>query len=73
LRLMFIFAGGFAGFIGISICSVMTLTNICSQDLSGIALTSPLSPFKRSQIMSVLGKKKPPELERGRTSIRSFR
>lgn len=73
LRLMFIFAGGFAGFIGISVCAVMTLTNICAQSLSGVSLTSPLSPFKRSQIMNVLGKKNITRLEKDRTSIRSFK
>lgn len=73
LRLMFIFAGGFAGFMGISICAVMTLTNICAQSLSGVALTSPLSPFRRSEIMNVLGKKNYIQLAKDRPSIRSFK
>lgn len=73
LRLFFILAGGFAGFIGISICAVMTLTNICSQSLSGIAFTSPLSPFRKSQVMDVIGKKNHITLAESKTNIGSYR
>lgn len=72
LRLMFIFAGGFAGFVGISICSVMTLANICNQSLSGVAFTSPLSPFKRKQVMNVIAKKNYVRMADDKTNIRNY-
>ncbi len=72
LRLSFIFAGGFAGFFGIAVCSVMALCNICSQAFEGVAITSPVSPLKRRQIADVTGRKTFKEMEQENTTINDF-
>jgi spore germination protein KA len=73
LRIMFIFAGGFAGFFGISVCALMTLANICSQSLTGIPFTSPLSPFRRKQAITLLGRKTYKDMSKENTTIRDFK
>ncbi len=57
LRLMFIFAGGFAGFFGISACAVMLSANICSQSLDGVPFSSPAAPFHPDGLSEMLGRK----------------
>ena len=57
LRLMFIFAGGFAGFFGIAICAVLISANICSQSFVGIPFTSPASPLHSDKLITVFGRK----------------
>jgi spore germination protein KA len=57
LRLMFIFAGGFAGFFGISACAVMLSANICSQSLDGVPFSSPAAPFNPDGMSEMLGRK----------------
>ncbi|MCD8095842.1 MAG: spore germination protein [Ruminococcus sp.] len=73
LRLAFIFAGGFAGFLGISVCAVMVLCNICSQSFEEIPITSPVSPFKKKQIADVTGRKSYKEMEKEQTVIEDFK
>lgn len=72
LRLMFIFAGGFAGFFGISVCAVMALANVCSQSLSGVSFTSPLSPLRKKQIMNIIGRKNHLQMAHDKTTMRNF-
>lgn len=73
IRIMFILAGGFAGFFGISVCAVMITANICSQSLAGIPYTSPLSPFRKKRIMNVTGRKNFAALARDKTTVSEFR
>lgn len=72
LRLAFIFAGGFAGFFGISVCAVMTIANICSQSFVGIPFTSPLSPFRKNRIMNIIGRKNFGKLEKESPTIKDL-
>ncbi len=72
LRLLFIFAGGFAGFFGISVCAVMVTANICSQSFVGIPYTSPFSPLRRKRIMNVTGRKNFADLARESPTIKEF-
>lgn len=72
LRITFIFAGGFAGFFGISVCSVMVIANICSQSFVGVPFTSPLVPFKSKEIISVIGRKNFVRLQDDNTTMKDF-
>lgn len=72
LRLAFIFAGGFAGFFGISVCAVMAIANICSQSFVGIPFTSPLSPFRKNRIMNIIGRKNFAKLEKESPTIKDL-
>ncbi|MGN0634254.1 MAG: spore germination protein [Oscillospiraceae bacterium] len=69
LRLMFIFAGGFAGFFGISVCAVMALANICSESQLGIPFTSPITPFKKKQAAEAFGRKTYKAMEKQNTTL----
>lgn len=72
LRIMFIFAGGFAGFFGISACALMTLANICSQSFGNIPFTSPLSPFKRKLAIDTIGRKTYNAMEKENTTMKDY-
>lgn len=73
LRLLFILSGGFAGFFGISVCTVMVTANICSQSFVGIPYTSPFSPLKRDRLMNVTGRKNFADLARESPTINALR
>jgi spore germination protein KA len=72
LRIMFIFAGGFAGFFGISVCALMTLANICSQSFSDVPFTSPLAPFRKNQAAGAIGRKTYKDMERENTTMNDY-
>lgn len=72
LRIIFIAAGGFAGFFGIAACSIMVLANICSQSFMTIPFTSPLSPFRKKQAADVLARKTYNEMQQENTTIKDY-
>ncbi len=72
LRLTFIFAGGFAGFFGISVCAVMLTANISAQSFGGVPFTSPLAPLKKRQIAGVIGRKDFARLENETTTTKDL-
>ena len=73
LRLVFIFAGGFAGFFGISLCAVMLTANVCAQSFGGVPFTSPLAPLRKSQLAGVIGRKNYTRLENERTTTKELK
>jgi len=54
LRLVYIIAGGAAGFFGIAVVSAMIMTNAASSGEFGLPYTSPLIPFKRKAAADIL-------------------
>jgi spore germination protein KA len=73
LRLMFIIAGGFAGFFGITACAVMTVSNICSQSFDEVPYTSPLSPFCKKEVGEVLGRKTFAAMQKETTTVKDYK
>ena len=63
LRLIYIFAGGTAGFFGIAAVSAMVMTNACAADSRGIPYTAPLLPFSRRRAGEILARKSPEKAE----------
>ncbi|SDB50607.1 spore germination protein KA [Ruminococcaceae bacterium FB2012] len=59
LRLVYICAGGTAGFFGIAAVSAMVMTNACASDSRGIPFTAPLLPFTKRAAAEVLIRKSP--------------
>lgn len=57
LRLAFIIAGGFSGFFGITVCTVMSVANVCSQSFSDVVFTAPASPLIKDQLPNAFGRK----------------
>lgn len=72
LRIMFILAGGFAGFFGITACALMTAANICSADMMGIAYTSPIAPFIKGQAADVFARMTFEQMQDKKTTINDF-
>lgn len=72
IRLMFVFAGGFAGFFGISVCALLLLANVCSQENSGVPFTSPIAPFRRRQTPDVTSRKSYGAMEKENTTIKDY-
>ena len=73
LRLAFIFAGGFAGFFGISACAVMLTANICSQSLEGVPFGSPAAPLRPRELISAFGRKSFRRMERETTTVKDMK
>ena len=73
LRLMFIFAGGFAGFFGISACAVMLMANICSQSLEGVPFSSPAAPLRPRELIGMIGRKSFRRMERDNTTVKDMK
>lgn len=72
LRIMFIIAGGFAGFFGISVCAVMAVSNICSSSMMGIPYTSPISPLKKDQFADAVSRKTFGQMQKQKTTINDY-
>lgn len=73
LRLMFIIAGGAAGFLGIAICAVMITANICSMDEFNIPYTAPVTPFYKEQIGDVVSRKSYRKMEQDNAAVEIYR
>ena len=54
LRFLFIFAGGFLGFYGIVLLSVVVLANMCAINPYGVPYMSPISPYYKSALRDML-------------------
>ena len=63
LRLVYIFAGGCAGFLGIAVVSAMIMTNVCASGSRGIPYTAPLLPFSRREAGGLLTRRSPAAAE----------
>ena len=57
LRIAFIFAGGFAGLFGISVCTVLLIANICAMNDFSISFTAPVVPFYSNGIKDVVSRR----------------
>lgn len=69
LRLVYILAGGTAGFFGIAVVSAMIMCNAAATGMHGIPYTAPLLPFSRKGAADILVRRSPGELERSHTVI----
>ncbi len=73
LRLMFIFAGGAAGFLGIAMCLIMVMSNVCAMDEFKIPYTSPLVPFESKNIIDVLSRKTYQRMEKDQFVVEDYK
>lgn len=73
LRLVYIVAGGAAGFFGIAVVSVMVMTNAASLNDRGIPYTAPLMPYSRYGITEVLARKSTKQLEAEHTVVSDYK
>lgn len=72
LRFMFIIAGGTAGFLGIAVCAVMIIANICSMDEFSIPYTAPVAPLSPKEISDVVSRKTYRRMQREHTTIEKY-
>ena len=73
LRLVYICAGGTAGFFGIAVVSAMVMTNAAGMNDRGIPYTAPLLPFIRSGAADILSRKSRRRLEQEHTVVSDYR
>ena len=73
LRLVYIIAGGTAGFFGIAVVSGMIMTNAASMNEYGIPYTAPLLPFTRKGAADILGRKSLRRLEEEHSTVADYR
>lgn len=72
LRIMYIIAGGAAGFLGIAICTVMTVANICSMDEFHVPYTAPVTPFSADGMKEVVTRKSYRSMERDHSTVQRY-
>ncbi len=72
LRLVYICAGGAAGFFGIAVVSAMVMTNACASQEYGIPYTAPLLPFSRSGSVEILSRKSKERQQQEHTVVGSY-
>lgn len=72
LRLVYIVAGGAAGFIGIAVCTIMIVANICAMDEFHIPYTAPVSPFSIKEIKNVISRKSYFQMQKDHTTVEEF-
>lgn len=72
LRLVYIAAGGTAGFFGIAVVSGMIMCNAASMNSFGVPFTAPLLPFTRSGAADILSRKSRTRLEREHTVVTDY-
>lgn len=72
LRLVYICAGGAAGFFGIALVSGMIMCNAAGMNYHGIPYTAPLLPFTRSGAADILSRKSRERLEREHTTVSDY-
>ncbi|MGN1133576.1 MAG: spore germination protein [Oscillospiraceae bacterium] len=72
LRLVFIFAGGTAGFFGIAVCTLLVLVNVCSMEEYNIPYTAPVSPFNSKGIKDIISKISYKSMEKDHNTVNDF-
>lgn len=73
LRLVYICAGGTAGFFGIAVVSGMIMCNAASMNGCGVPYTAPLLPFTKSGAADILSRKNRTRLEREHTTVSDYK
>lgn len=72
LRLAFILAGGSAGFLGIAICGIVIIANVCAMDEYNIPYTAPVSPFSKRGSMDVFTRASFKSMEKSHSTIEDY-
>lgn len=72
LRILYIIAGGAAGFLGIAICTILIISNICAMDEFNVPYTAPVSPFSRKEITDVISRKSYRRMENEHPTIENY-
>ena len=72
LRLAFILAGGSAGFLGIAICGIVIIANVCAMDEFNIPYTAPVSPFSKRGSMDVFTRASFKSMEKSHSTIEDY-
>lgn len=72
LRILYIIAGGAAGFLGIAVCTILIISNICAMDEFYIPYTAPVSPFSRKEIMDVISRKSYRQMQKDHPTIEKY-
>ena len=73
LRLVYIAAGGAAGFFGIAVVSGMIMTNAAAMNEYGISYTAPLLPFSRAGAADILGRRSAERLAAEHTTVSDYK